>query len=236
MAAWSVLGVMLGGVGAIALHARAEAATRGASFESAEAAAAAARERRSSPCGARAAERAGAERSGPSLAGPRVALAIEAQRAYRLGLDRLTEGELELAALHFRRALDLDARLARSAGASPFHRQSSYLRRSIVEAMRQRSTDRGHALASKGDFAGACRAWRLGLTFAKDGELLHAATQQCSPRGSAALARAQHCGDLAAARDFILDGDGNQEALEARAVELGCRPRPEAGRTASNAW
>jgi hypothetical protein len=103
-----------------------------------------------------------------------------AQLGYRSGLERLTDGNLEDAASHFRIALKSDEQVVLteaerglpSADKEPLLRASpTHVRASIQDSMHRRSLIRGNELAEKDDLEGACAAWKLGLSFGPHVEL-----------------------------------------------------------------
>lgn len=103
---------------------------------------------------------------GDGEAGTLLAQLGRARGSYRRGLELLTDGELEQAAPHFRRALEADELLLRDASEI-----RSSLRTSILESMERRALGAGDKLLRAGDRTSACSAWRLGLGFGPSAEL-----------------------------------------------------------------
>ncbi|MDP1825481.1 MAG: hypothetical protein Q8L48_19640 [Archangium sp.] len=148
------------------------------------------------------------------------------------GTTLVQTGKLEQARDAFRQALELDARLMLGTdfvGNSTqrnraLERTPSTLRRAAVELMTQNAYEQGRDLADRKDFRAACRVWKLGNEFSRSSiDLLKALTNVCTRRASEAFERAETCEQLAAARDFAVDGDGFAEKIDATREEEGCR-------------
>ncbi len=157
----------------------------------------------------------------------------EAINLYENGVAELAAGRLEKAELVFLKALAVDERLVlgdrlatltAAATKKELEKRVSFIRRSIVESMNTQTYEKGRALADRKDFRGACKTWKVGLTFSRSNiDLLKAATNVCTPRASEAFGGALTCEQLRAALDFAVDGDGLREEIEASLVGESCK-------------
>lgn len=148
------------------------------------------------------------------------------------GTTLVQTGKLALAAEAFRAALEIDARLmlgAQFRGDSVERRRElesapSALRRSATELMSLSAYEQGKDLADRKDFRAACRVWKMGHGFSRSSlDLLKALTHICTKKAGEAFERAETCEQLAAARDFAVDGDGFAQKIDATREEEGCR-------------
>ena len=175
-----------------------------------------------------------ARRADHELARALLKALTEAIGLYERSIEALDKGDLEDAASLARRALAVDERLILGGSASAMggpQRQRaledrlSFLRKSIRESISAAAYEHGKALADQKDFRGACRDWKLGSSFSRRSiDLLKGMTNVCTPRAREALERAPSCAQLAAAREFAVDGDGLVEEIDAVARAQGCAP------------
>ena len=155
----------------------------------------------------------------------------EAINLYEKGTTYITNDRPEEAALAYRQALEVDARLVLGVLTPTFPEQKtreldqrvSFIRRSIQDTMTGESYEKGRALADRKDFRGACRLWKLGSSFSRSNiDLLKALTNVCTKRASEALDKAHTCEQLWAALDFAVDGDGFEKMIDEALAHEAC--------------
>ncbi len=104
-------------------------------------------------------------------------------------------------------------------------KNTSFIRRAIVETMSRSAYESGKALADRKDFRAACLMWKLGAKFSRGNiDLLKALTNVCTRRAGEALERAETCAQLKAAQDFAVEGDGFEARINDKLAdpEWGC--------------
>jgi pSer/pThr/pTyr-binding forkhead associated (FHA) protein len=155
-----------------------------------------------------------------------------AQNQLKNGQTEITNEMPERAEVPFRKALEVDEKLVlgdrrskldEAGRRKELERRTSLLRRTIIDDMGKSCYKKGKNAADRKDFPGACRIWKVGLSFNRAySDLLRAATNVCTPRADELLKRAQGCDQLKQVLDFAVDGDGLKQQAMARMDEAGC--------------
>jgi hypothetical protein len=99
----------------------------------------------------------------------------------------------------------------------------SFYRRNIQQDLASNALIRGKHHADREDRRRGCKVWKLGFEFYKGNTDLNKVVGFCSTQGLRALQNAGGCGDLQAAEDFAVPGDGLGEKIVAAKQEMKCK-------------
>jgi len=116
-------------------------------------------------------------------------------------------------------ALELDKQLM----GELWERLPSFYRRNIQQDIASSALIRGKHWADREDRRRGCKIWKMGFQFYKGNTDLNKVVGFCSTQGLRALQAAGGCGDLQAAVDFAVPGDGLEEKIAAAKQEWKCQ-------------
>lgn len=138
---------------------------------------------------------------------------------FKGGQTLLQQESVEQAAEPFQEALELDKKLM----GDLWEKSPSFYRRNILQDMADKAYAMGRHWAKREDERRGCRLWKLGFQFYKGNTDLNKAVGFCSTQGLVVFKNAGSCGELQAAMDYAVPGDGLEEKITARKAELKCR-------------
>ncbi len=152
---------------------------------------------------------------------------------FKDGQTNVANEKPERAEDQFRRALAIDERLVLGdkvgsltdeQKVKELAKRQSTVRRTIIEVMTGATLSKGKALAERKDLRGACKMWKMGMSFSRGNADLLKAVLSCTKKASEAFARAEECDDYNTVLEFAVDGDGYKEKVDAARTEKNCTP------------
>jgi pSer/pThr/pTyr-binding forkhead associated (FHA) protein len=138
---------------------------------------------------------------------------------FKNGQALLQVEDVERAAEPMGEALELDKTLM----GDLWERLPSFYRRNTQQDLASNALIRGKHYADREDRRRGCKVWKLGFQFYKGNTDLNKVVGFCSTQGLRALQNAGGCGDLQAAEDFAVPGDGLAEKIVAAKQEWKCK-------------
>jgi pSer/pThr/pTyr-binding forkhead associated (FHA) protein len=138
---------------------------------------------------------------------------------FKNGQALLQLEDVEKASEPMGEALELDKVLM----GDVWERLPSFYRRNIQQDIASNALIRGKHWADREDRRRGCKVWKLGFQFYKGNTDLNKVVGFCSTQGLGALNNAGGCGDLQAAEDFAVPGDGLAEKIAAAKAEWKCK-------------
>ncbi len=152
------------------------------------------------------------------------------------GNSELSNDKIDRAAAVFQQALELDEKLIlgtqvmldKDAKKKELARRNSWLRKTVIQNISERSLARGKDLWERKDYRQACRTWKVGLSFSRSfNDLLNVALD-CTKKARDVARSNGSCEELKSGLDFAIDGEGYGDGLREKILELreekGCQP------------